>query len=117
MASSVITVSGVRAMGRHGANPGEQAREQEFVVDVTVWVEVDGDSLAATLDYRSIVETVRATIEKTSFMLLESLAQAVARALVEQSPAARATAVVHKPAAARSLAVTDVAAEASAAAE
>ena len=36
-------------MGRHGANPGEQAREQEFVVDVTVWVEVDGDSLAATL--------------------------------------------------------------------
>ena len=97
--------------------PGFDTLGLALELEDTVWVEVDGDSLAATLDYRWIVEVVRATIEKTSFVLLESLAQAVARALVEQSPAARATALVHKPAAARSLAVTDVAAEASAAAE
>jgi dihydroneopterin aldolase len=108
---TLISVDGIHASGRHGANPGEQLMAQEFVVDVEVWVEVEEDSLAATLDYRTVVETVRRTVETTSLVLLEALAEAVATDLIALEPALRATAVVHKPGAAASLGVTDVYAE------
>jgi dihydroneopterin aldolase len=109
--STLISVDGIRVTGRHGANPGEQLLAQEFVVDVEVWVEVNEDSLTATLDYRTVVETVRQTVETTSFELLEALAEAVATELIGLEPTLRVTAVVHKPGAATSLGVTDVRAE------
>ena len=88
-----------------------QVRVAAFLVDVEVWVEVDRDSLTATLDYRTIVDTVRETVGATSFQLLESLAEAVATALTESDLVLRASAVVHKPGAAASLGVADVSAE------
>lgn len=109
--ATLISIEGIRAAGRHGASPGEQLVAQEFVVDVGVWVEVDRDSLDATLDYRTIVDTVRTTVETTSFQLLEALAESVAGALIDLEPALRATATVHKPGASASLGVTDVSAE------
>jgi dihydroneopterin aldolase len=108
---SLISIDGIRADGRHGANPGEQSHAQEFLVDVEVWVEVERDSLTATVDYRTIVDTVRETVGGTSFHLLESLAEAVATALIESDLVLRASAVVHKPGAAASLGVADVSAE------
>jgi dihydroneopterin aldolase len=108
---SAISVHGIRAHGRHGANPGERDLAQDFVVDVDVLVEIDHDALSGTLDYRSIVEAVRRTVETTSFELLESLAEAVADALLASDAVIRATAVVHKPGAAASLGVADVSAK------
>lgn len=108
---SVISIDGIRAQGRHGANPGEQLHPQDFLVDVEVWVEVEEDSLQGTLDYRTIVDAVRGTVATNSFHLLESLAEAVASELIELDPVLRATAVVHKPEAAGSLGVADVSAE------
>jgi len=108
---SLISIDGIRADGRHGANPGEQSQAQEFLVDVEVWVEVELDSLTGTLDYRTIVDTVRETVGATSFRLLESLAEAVATALIASDRVLRASAVVHKPGAAASLGVADVSAE------
>lgn len=108
---SVISIDGIRAQGRHGANPGEQLHPQDFLVDVEVWIEVEEDSLQGTLDYRTIVDAVRGTVATNSFHLLESLAEAVASELIELDPVLRATAVVHKPEAAGSLGVADVSAE------
>lgn len=109
--STVISIEGIRAMGRHGANPGEQLEPQEFVVDVEVWVEVTGDTLKGTLDYRVIVDRVRGTISGTTFVLLEALAEAVATDLMDFSQTLRTVVVVHKPGAAESLGVDDVSAE------
>jgi len=109
--ATLISIDGIRATGRHGADPGERLMAQEFLVDVAVWVEVDEDALGSTVDYRTIAERVRETVSTTSFQLLEALAEAVASAVVELEPALRATAVVHKPAAASSLGVADVSAE------
>jgi dihydroneopterin aldolase len=111
--SQIITIDGIRASGRHGANPGEQLEPQEYVVDLQVWVEVDFDSLEVTADYRDIVNTARTAVETGSYVLLETLAEAVARAIYEGfGQILRATATVHKPAAVRSLGVDDVAVEA-----
>jgi dihydroneopterin aldolase len=109
--SSLIRIEGIRAHGRHGASHGERLEAQEFLVDVDVWVTTSADSLDGTVDYRTIVQTARQVVEAASYVLLETLAEAVATALLEAGPVARVTAVVHKPAAAKSMGVDDVSAE------
>jgi dihydroneopterin aldolase len=115
VATSRVFLSGIRASGRHGANPGEKDAPQEFVVDLDVEVVVAGDRIGATADYRRLASTAHDAVAGTSFDLLESLATAVATAVVALPRVVSATAVVHKPAAARSLGVDGVAAAASAA--
>ena len=113
MARIRILLTGIAASGRHGANPGERDAPQAFVVDLDVEVEVDGDELAATADYRALAVVARTAVAGGSFDLLETLAAEVARTVLESAPAARRVrAVVHKPAAARSMGAADVAAEA-----
>ena len=115
--STRLFLTGIGAPGRHGANPGEKDEPQDFVVDLDVEVDVGGDALGATADYRALIRTVRETVEHTSYDLLESIAAAVARAVVSHESVMRATAIVHKPAAALSNEVQGVAAAFTAEAE
>jgi dihydroneopterin aldolase len=112
MTASRLFLSGIRAAGHHGARPGEKDEPQEFVVDldVDVEVDVDADSIEATADYRGIVEAVRGIVEASSFDLIESMADAVARSVLALPHVRRVTAVVHKPGAASGLGVDGVAA-------
>jgi dihydroneopterin aldolase len=109
--SSLIRIEGIGAVGRHGANPGERMEAQEFVVDADVWVTTSADSLTGTFDYREVVQTARQTIEATSYVLLETMAEAVATALLEAGSVERVTVVIHKPGAAKAMGVADVSAE------
>ena len=110
--NSVLYLSGIRAMGRHGASPGEQDEAQEFVADLQVVVDVGGDRLGDTADYRALVDAARAALEGESVQLLENLAEAVARAVYSFERVERVVAVVHKPRAAERLGVDDLSAEA-----
>ncbi len=112
MATARIMLSGVRGTGRHGANPGEQLEPQEFVVDLDLSVEVHGDDIDSTTDYRAIADEARGAIENNSFQLLETLAEEVARAVYGLEGVFRVVAVVHKPGAAASLGIDDVSCEA-----
>lgn len=114
MRTSRLFLTGIGASGHHGANPGEKDRAQDFVVDLDVEVEVTGDEIGATSDYRALIRTVRETVSASSFDLLENVADAVASAVAAEPGVLRATAVVHKPAAATSNEVQGVAAGASA---
>jgi dihydroneopterin aldolase len=114
MANVHLFLSGIRASGRHGANEGERDEPQEFVVDLDVEVEAAADRLGATADYRELAATAREVVQKESFVLLETLAEAVATRAAELPGALRATAIVHKPAAMRSIGIDGVAAAASA---
>ena len=109
-----VFLSGIRAEGRHGANPGEKDEPQEFVVDLDVEVSVAADDISATADYRAVARIARETVQTESFDLLETLASAVAAAVARAERVVAATAVVHKPAAARSIGVDGVAAAAAA---
>jgi dihydroneopterin aldolase len=109
-----LFLTGITAQGRHGANPGEKDEPQDFVVDLDVEVEVADDRLTSTADYRSLIRTAREAVQQDSFDLLETLAHAVAGAVVRQEGVVRVNAVVHKPGAARSNDVQGVAAAASA---
>jgi len=109
---TIISLAGIRATGRHGANPGERRQAQEFIVDLSVWVHSGKDELEETVDYRDIVRKAREAIASKSFILLETLAEAVADSVIALGDIARVTAVVHKPGAAESLGVGDVSAQA-----
>ncbi len=114
MTAGRLFLSGIRASGRHGASPGEKDEPQEFL---DVEVEVGGDDLADTADYRGLAEAARRAVSEGSFDLLESLAAAVARAVLGVARVRRVRAVVHKPAAAGSLGIEGVAAAAEASRE
>jgi dihydroneopterin aldolase len=109
---SRVSLAGIVAEGRHGANPGERDAPQEFLVDLDIVLSIDDDDLDQTLDYRAAADMARDVVAGTSFVLLESLAYAVARAVYQFEPVASVRAVVHKPAAADSIGVEDVSAEA-----
>ncbi len=114
MITSRLFLTGIRCEGRHGANAGEKDAAQPFVVDLDLDVRVDADRVGDTADYRAIVQAARDTVSATSFDLLESIADTVARAVLSIDHVTRATALVHKPNAARSLGVEGVAAVATA---
>lgn len=114
MSTSRLFLTGIRASGHHGANPGEKDQAQDFVVDLDVEVDVTADRIGGTSDYRQLIRTARETVERERFDLLESIANAVAEAVAARPGVVRATAVVHKPAAARSNDVEGVAAAATA---
>lgn len=114
MSTSRLFLTGIRASGHHGANPGEKDQAQDFVVDLDVEVDVTADRIGGTSDYRQLIRTARETVEHERFDLLESIANGVAEAVAARPGVVRATAVVHKPAAARSNDVEGVAAAATA---
>ena len=112
MTTTKMFLTGIRCEGRHGANPGEKDRPQPFVVDLDLDVEVRGDAIGHTADYRAIAQRVRDVVADGSFDLLETIAAEVAGAVRELPSVRRATAVVHKPNAARSVGIDGIAAAA-----
>jgi dihydroneopterin aldolase len=110
MTAGHLFLSGIRASGHHGARPGEKDQPQEFVIDLDLTVEVGGDRISDTADYRRIVETVRSVVEQGSFDLIETMAERVAADVLELEHVRRATAIVHKPTAAGRLEIDGVAA-------
>lgn len=110
MSTARLFLSGIHAEGRHGARPGEKDVLQPFVVDLDLEVEVGADSIDQTVDYRAISEAVREIVTDRSFDLIESMAEAIARACLVFDRVVRATVVVHKPNAATRLAIDGVAA-------
>ena len=97
--SAVVELTGLEIPGRHGVEEDERAREQPFVYDLRIELPAPpADDIEQTADYREVVELVRAVSQKQQFHLLESLAAAVADALLERFPAvANARVRVRKP--------------------
>ncbi len=56
-----ITLTGLRVRGRHGVFEHERRDGQDFLVDITVWIDLDQaaatDDIADTLDYGELAET------------------------------------------------------------
>lgn len=96
-----ITITGIRAYGRHGVSAKERAELQPFDVDVTVELNFAGaaasDDLADTLDYARLHERVVSTVASRSFALLERLARAILDVAFEDVRVTRAEVTVSKP--------------------
>ena len=94
----VVEIAGLELEGRHGALTAERESLQPFLYDVALELdEPEADSLVHTVDYREVVSLIREVSRSQQFELLESLAAALADALLEHFPVDSATVRVRKP--------------------
>ncbi len=97
-----IVLSNLVFQARHGVNDWEKTDAQRFEVDVELLVDLRragrDDNLAATVDYRGVYDATREIVESRTFNLIEALAEAIARAVLDRSGPAREVVVrVRKP--------------------
>ena len=93
-----VELYGLEVFGYHGVLPDEKRDGQTFLYDVELEVaEPADDDIAQAVDYRLVVEAVEQVSASRSFDLIESLAIAVAEALVARLPVASARVRVRKP--------------------
>lgn len=96
-----ITVTGLRARGRHGVLAHERALGQVFVVDVVLHMDTrvaaQREALASTVHYGLLAERVVAVVAGEPVNLVETLAQRVADVALEPEPVVAVDVTVHKP--------------------
>ena len=75
--------------GKHGAYDAERKVEQEFSVEVELAFDAAkvgmSDKLANTVDYSDVRKKIRQVIEGTSRYLIETLAEDMARRILEDA--------------------------------
>ena len=95
---TTIELRGLELHGRHGVLPHEREHGQRFLFDLELDVPApERDAIDATVDYREIAAAVREVSDARDYVLLETLAAAVAEALLERFPAGRVRVRVRKP--------------------
>jgi dihydroneopterin aldolase len=99
--SDLISLTGLRARGRHGVYDFERARGQEFVVDVVLELDLAtaaaSDDVADTVHYGDLAERLIKIVEGDPVNLIETLADRLAAACLVGTGVSAATVTVHKP--------------------
>ena len=87
--------------GRHGVLPDEQRDPQPFVVDVDLWLPLGdaaaADDLSRSVDYAAVFDRIREVVESRSYRLVETLAEAITRELLDRFPIDELEVRVRKP--------------------
>ncbi|MGH3624699.1 MAG: dihydroneopterin aldolase [Sciscionella sp.] len=108
-----ITLTGLRVRGNHGVFEHERAEGQDFLVDVTVWVDLRhagaSDDLADTVDYGAIARRAAAVVGGPPRELVETVAAEIADGLMVDARLHAAEVTIHKPQAPIPLDFADVA--------
>jgi 7,8-dihydroneopterin aldolase/epimerase/oxygenase len=111
--SDRIELRGLRVRGHHGVFEHERRDGQDFVVDVTVWMDLApaaaSDDLADTLHYGELAERVAAIVGGEPRDLIEAVAGAVADEVLTDPRVSAVEVVLHKPQAPIPLEFADVA--------
>src|SRR5438309_4037787 len=81
-----IVIRGLRCRGRQGTTPSEQQQAHDYLVDVSLSVDiaeaVERDDLAATLDISEVAACIREEVARRPRVLVERITADVARALL-----------------------------------
>lgn len=108
-----IVLTGLRVFGRHGVLDHERTDGQDFVVDITVWMDLDGaartDDLADTMDYDALAHRAAAIVGGPPCKLIETVAGKIADDVMTDERAHAVEVTIHKPAAPIELAFADIA--------
>jgi 7,8-dihydroneopterin aldolase/epimerase/oxygenase len=96
-----IELRGLTVRGRHGVFEHERTDGQDFVVDITVWIDlVDAavsDNLADTYDYGVLAERAAAVIAGPARNLIETVAGEIAEDVMKDQRVHAVEVTVHKP--------------------
>ncbi len=98
-----IELRGLTIHGRHGVFEHERADGQEFVVDITVWIDLAdaaaSDDLADTYDYAALARLAADVVGGPPRNLIETVGGEIADQVMEDPRVHAVEVVVHKPAA------------------
>lgn len=96
-----IDITGIRVEARHGVLPEERERDQPFVVDVSVFLDLStaavSDDLEDTVDYGELAERISGKVRAESHQLIERVAHLLADMVMEDARIQRTIITVHKP--------------------
>ncbi len=108
-----IELRGLKVRGNHGVFEHERRDGQDFVVDVTVWMDLApaaaSDELADTLDYGELARSVAAIVGGKPHDLIETVAALVAEDVMTDARVQAVEVVLHKPQAPITISFADVA--------
>ncbi|BBX34029.1 7,8-dihydroneopterin aldolase [Mycolicibacterium mageritense] len=104
---------GLKVRGNHGVFDHERRDGQDFVVDITVWLDLAAaaasDDLADTLDYGALAQRAADIVGGTPRNLIETVSAEIADDLMSDDRLHAVEVVVHKPSAPIPLTFDDVA--------
>jgi dihydroneopterin aldolase len=108
-----IELRGLKVHGRHGVFDHERASGQDFLVDITVWIDLAdaaaSDDLADTYDYGALAQLAADVVAGPPRNLIETVGTEIADQVMEDHRAHAVEVVVHKPQAPIPLRFADVA--------
>lgn len=108
-----ITLTGLELYGYHGVFPDEKRDGQQFVVDITVWLDLTAaaasDDLTRTVHYGELAELAAGIVTGPPRDLIETVAAEIADTIMSRYPVHAAEVTVHKPSAPIPLTFADVA--------
>jgi dihydroneopterin aldolase len=115
MNRDTISLLGLRIYAYHGVLEEEKAAGQEFVVDVTLDVDLAGpassDDLADTIDYGALAAAIHERVAGEQWNLIERVAGRVADLAMEDERVVGVDVRVHKPSAPIAVPFDDVVVE------
>jgi dihydroneopterin aldolase len=112
MTGDRIRLVGLRAFGHHGVFPDERRNGQEFMIDVTAWLDLSPaateDDLGHTVDYGELAERLVHAVERDPVDLIETVAERCAAIVLGYDLVERVEVTIHKPAAPIAVPFADV---------
>ncbi len=88
-----------------GLYPDERVNQQDIIVNIILSADLkpagQSDNLEDTVDYKAIKLEVMRFVENSSFQLIESLAEAIAKICLKNPRVVSATVTIDKPGALR----------------
>jgi 7,8-dihydroneopterin aldolase/epimerase/oxygenase len=96
-----IELRGLTVHGRHGVLDHERVNGQDFVVDITVWIDLAdaaaSDDLADTYDYAALAQLAADIVAGPPRKLIETVGAHIADQVMDDPRAHAVEVVVHKP--------------------
>jgi len=111
--SDSIILTGLRVKAHHGVYDFERENGQDFVIDVTVWLDLRtaaaSDDVSRTIHYGELANEVTAAAQHNPVDLIETVAERIAAVVLLHEAAERVQVTLHKPQAPIEVPFTDVA--------
>jgi 7,8-dihydroneopterin aldolase/epimerase/oxygenase len=108
-----IELRGLTVRGHHGVFDHERRDGQDFVVDITVWIDLDraaaSDDLADTIDYGELAKRAADIVGGPPKRLIEAVAGQIAEDVMRDARVHAVEVVLHKPDAPIPMTFADVA--------